>query len=573
MIKFKKVKYKNFLSTGNIFSEIQLDTHKNTLIIGENGAGKSTVLEAISFALYGKPMRNINKPQLVNSITKKDLMVELEFGIGLKNYLIRRGMKPNIFEIYTDDKLLNQDSAARDYQQILETQILKLNHKSFAQIMVLSVTNYTPFMELPAAGRREVIEDLLDIQIFSVMNILLRDKISTNKLDIQDADYQIKLVTNKIELVKKHHADLKRASIDTINLRKNSIKSYKEENAQLHRDIELQTKEIKSISKQITARKEKVAKLNEAMSRVQFVDEKVGKIRKEIDFYKTNASCPTCKQEITEDHKAHVVGQKTNLLTEAAKTTKKLQDVVSKLQSGIADLEELSLKYDALNKSITEKNTKIISNNGFIQLLFEEIQNLESKIHKAKTDNSEMDKLNEELNIVNSRYQKCIRQRELYTMASQLLKDGGIKTKIIRQYVPIMNKLINKYLTQMDFYVQFELDETFKETIKSRFRDEFTYASFSQGEKLRIDLALLFCWRAIAKLRNSSSSNLLFMDEILDSSLDPSGVEEFLKIIESLTKEANTNTFIISHRGDSVIDKFENIIQFKKEKNFSKIVE
>jgi len=571
MIKFKKISYRNFLSAGNIFTTVNLDQFKNTLIIGENGAGKSSVLEAISFALYGKSMRNVNKPQLINSITGKGLLTEIEFSIGGKSYLVRRGMKPNIFEIYIDDKLLNQDSAARDYQEILETQILKLNHKSFSQIVVLSISNYVPFMKLTAAGRREVIEDLLDIQIFSVMNSLLKEKVVQNKIGLQENEYETRLVQNKIQMHRKHMAELAKNNKEIIHERKEKIKWYQEQSRLHAASIKSEEKALKVLNKKSTIAGEISKKLAKATSDGRLVTDKRKTIQASITFYETNTICPTCKQELDLEHKEHEITKKARILLAATQASEKLEKTIEKLQASLVEYEGVGDEISKACKSITESDVHILTNNRVIESLKQEIVELEKKINKTKDDSKSFKLLSEELNNSIQKKEMLIRQREIYSMASQLLKDGGIKTRIIKQYIPIMNKLINKYLAQMEFFVQFELDETFKETIKSRFRDEFTYDSFSQGEKLRIDLSLLFCWRAIAKLRNSSSSNLLFMDEILDSSLDAGGVEEFIKIINSLTSD--TNTFIISHRGDSMIDKFENIIKFEKVKNFSKIIE
>jgi DNA repair exonuclease SbcCD ATPase subunit len=579
MIRFKSISYKNFLATGNIPNKIQLDKNKTTLISGENGAGKSATLEAISFALYGKAIRNINKPQLINSITGKHLLVELEFSIGSKEYLIRRGMKPTIFEIHVDGKLLNQDSASRDYQEILEKQILKLNHKSFSQIVILSIANYTPFMNLTAAARREVIEDLLDIQIFSVMNSLLKDKINENKNDIQENEFAIRLIDNKIELQRKHLAEINKNTSDTIKKRKLEIKGHQRDNA-------IEQKAIKGYENQKTklesaldkAKKENV-KIIDLNARLKIVSSKISQIKKDISFLETTTTCPTCKQEIDASHKQQELDAK-NRLFESARTaeiqlSKKIEGIDSnykgKTEGVVSAISSFQQEISKLVNQITEKKTLVATKLHFISMFEKEIETLEKKITQDTEGNTILASYQIEKTALIENQKKIIRQRELYNYAAQLLKDGGIKTRIIKQYVPIMNKLINKYLAQMEFFVQFELDETFKETIKSRFRDEFTYQSFSQGEKLRIDLALLFCWRAIAKMRNSSSSNLLFMDEVLDSSLDVNGVDEFIKIIESLTTD--TNTFIISHRTDAMLDKFEHHIQFKKVKNFSKMVE
>lgn len=566
MIHFKKVSYQNFLSTGNKATVIQLDKNKNTLIVGKNGAGKSTVLEAISVGLYGKTMRNINKPQQVNTMTGKGMMIEIEFAIGVKNYLVRRGIKPTVFEIFMDGKLIDQDSASRDYQEILENQILKLNHKSFSQVVVLSIANYVPFMRLPAAGRREVIEDLLNIQIFSLMNVLLKQKIADNKSDLTKNDYDIRLIENKIEMHKKHIEEINQNTEEMIAQRRLNIQAHQSDNNICQQNIETLQSDL-AIHRAAAAEKDGIGEqLTATFTLHKAVLDKCKKIEKEIAFYLANTTCPTCKQQIEETYKLTEVEKKNTTLAEACNAVTKLDDKISRLRASMAEYQRTQKIISELNSEITAHNNKIITNRQIIEAIEQEIVALASH---TVTDDSTSHALNDELMAATRRKETLIREREIFLMGAQLLKDGGIKTRIIKQYIPIMNKLINKYLAQMDFFVQFELDETFKETIKSRFRDEFTYDSFSQGEKLRIDLALLFCWRSIAKLRNSASTNLLFMDEILDSSLDSYGVDEFLKIIGDLTND--TNCFIISHRGDQMIDKFENVIRFRKVKNFSQI--
>jgi DNA repair exonuclease SbcCD ATPase subunit len=567
MIVFKQVSYQNFLSTGNAFITVPLSKHKNTLIIGENGSGKSTVLEAISYALYGKPLRNINKPQLVNSVIGKNMLVILDFSIGSREYQIKRGQKPNIFEIYQDGVLLNQEAASKDYQEMLETQILRRSHKSFSQIEVLSIANYTPFMKLSAAGRREIIEDLLDIQIFSVMNSLLKERIDANKTAIQTCDYEIKLIENKIELHKRHMAEVAKNNTETVNKKRQQIKGYLDENRKYNDENKTLSESIKADQERLQAS----AKTETSLKECQDLERKVNSLKKrynaDISFYETNSHCPTCKQEIDDDFKAGEVSKKRTLLVEAEAAMEKLAKRVSRLSVDQERFLEVSTRINNMNRRVSDNNVKVATNNKFVATIESEIRSLEEKIVKAKTDDAALKTFTDELTHEKTTKENLIRDREVLSLAAGLLKDGGIKTKIIKQYIPIMNKLINRYLALMDFFVEFNIDETFKETIKSRFRDEFTYDSFSQGEKLRIDLALLFTWRAIAKIRNSSSSNLLFMDEILDSSLDAGGVDVFLKIIENLTND--TNVFIISHRGDQMVDKFENIIAFQKHKNFT----
>lgn len=569
MINFHAVRFRNFLSTGNVFTEIFLDKNNRTLICGENGSGKSTILEAISFALYGKPMRNINKPQLVNSITGKRLLVELEFSISNNQYLIRRGMKPNVFEIYKNDKLLDQDAAVRDYQEMLETQIIKMNFKSFSQIFMLSIANYTPFMKLTAASRREVIEDLLDIQIFSVMNTLLKEKIAINKESILACDYEIKLIENKIEMNRKHVKELHQNNKDIIRDKKARIKKYKEANKEHASNIKAIQEDIKDLEKRMRDKERTSDELDSKFKIFDDVKRKVKRIQSDIDFYTSSTSCPTCKQEIDEDHKTVELKKKKDLLKEATKASEAMEKGIQDLQEKMDVFMSLQSEMNKFNHEISDINFKLLTNLQLVESLQEEVISLEEKIVKTKQDNSTEKKLMQDYASENAKKDELIEEREILGMASQLLKDGGIKTRIIRQYIPVINKLINKYLGAMDFFVHFELDETFKETIRSRFRDDFSYDSFSQGEKLRIDLALLFTWRAIAKMRNSASSNLLFMDEILDSSLDADGIEEFLKIISNLTTD--TNVFIISHRSQIMADKFDHIIRFEKNRNFSRI--
>ena len=569
MIIFKNLKWQNFLSTGNSFVEIDFLRSKTTLIVGENGAGKSTILDALSFALYGRPFRKINKPQLVNSINGKNLIVELNFSIGSHVYKIIRGMKPNIFEIYQNDKLLNQNSESKDYQEIFEKQFLKLNHKSFSQIVVLGTASFTPFMQLPAAHRREVIEDRLDIQIFSTMNILLKSKIQQNKEECAKSDLVVRLAEQKVHLFRQNTEKLKQNNDELISDYESKIKIAKND---FDICISLKNKEEdknNKLNQKINDHDKVIAKLKTLDDLEYQIHDKYKKIKKEIGFYHDNDNCPTCKQKLHADFKETRINSHNESQIELDAGLIRLKEEKNKCHERIKEIEDIRIEINKNSKIIDELfyQTRTIEN--LIQSHNNSIRVIESQTSKIDIDGNQLEELSNELNDNIAKKNHLYEQKVVNDIASNLLKDSGIKTKIIKQYIPIMNKLINKYLASMDFFVNFELDENFEEKIKSRFRDEFSYQSFSEGEKLRIDLALLFTWRAISKLRSSACTNLLIMDEIFDSSLDTSGTEEFLKIIQSLDKD--TNVFIISHKGDSLYDKFHSVIKFEKTKNFSRI--
>ena len=567
MIFFKTLRWKNLLSTGNIFTEIDLAKSNNTLIVGENGAGKSTILDALSFALFGKPFRKINKPQLLNTITKKDLVVELEFSISTNEYKIIRGIKPNIFEVYQNNILLNQSAEIKDYQEILEKQILKLNFKSFGQVVVLGSATFQPFMQLPGGQRREIIEDLLDLQIFTTMNSLLKDKIQDNSSELSDILSDQKVVIEKIKLIKEHLFE-KQTNNEKIVAEKVNV--IEETNDKLV-TIDNQYSEIE---KQITALKQsiedepKISKRINQLSQLRHkIEAKRDVLNKDINFLLSHNGCPTCNQVIDSKFKSKTIVEKS---AEVGNIDVALDDLIKQYDETNARLNEM-IEVHADVQTLQMQLIKLRSNSESLvkyrDQLMKEINQINVS-HEADEEDK-MTELEVELNSVASRYNDAMDQKQIFAAAAMLLKDGGIKARIIKQYVPIINKLINKYLSAMDFFVQFELDEEFNETIKSRFRDEFSYASFSEGEKMRINLAILFTWRAVAKLRNSVSTNLLIMDEVFDSSLDSNGTEEFIKILNNLT--ADTNTFIISHKTDQLYDKFTNVIKFEKHKNFSKV--
>ena len=566
MIVFNYVKFKNILSTGNTWTHIDLNANKSTLIVGENGAGKSTMLDAICFAIYGKPFRKINKPQLINSINQKALEVEVSFDIAPHKYIIKRGMKPNIFEIWKNNELLNQDAAARDYQAYLEQNILKMNFKSFGQIVVLGSSTFVPFMQLPAQHRREIIEDLLDIQIFSTMNILLKDKVVTNKADITDIKYQLELINSNIESTKEHNESIRKIKQIAVSSIKDKVKEQIAFVEQESVYIDEVNAYIDSLIAQITDKPSVKKNLQELQNLDQKLATKLNQLTKEIGFYETHDNCPTCKQGIEHDFKHTTVHNHQS-------KTKQITDGRTELTSKISECEVRLSAISDIEDEISKSNLKASEHRANVRLAMSVLGSLKNELQNAEKevemiDISKITQLEEDLRTYHTKQEQLHQDRETLTIVGSMLKDGGIKTRIIRQYVPVMNKLINKYLSAMDFFVQFELDDNFEETIKSRFRDVFSYGSFSEGEKLRIDLALLFTWRAVSKLRNSVTTNLLIMDEIMDSSLDNTGTEEFLKIINELT--ADSNVFIISHKGDQLYDKFENIIKFEKYKNFSR---
>ena len=568
MIVFKTVKWQNFLSTGNAVTEIDLHKSRSTLIVGSNGAGKSTILDAISFALFNKPFRKINKPQLINTINGRELLVEIEFSVGANEYLVRRGMKPAIFEIFKDGVLLNQAAAARDYQATLERNIIKLNHRSFCQIIVLGSATYVPFMQLPTYQRREVIEDLLDIQVFSVMNSLLKDRVSSNKDAQQQAKYNVDMNEERIELQKKYLASMQRDIDAAIDQKREGLSVLQQKMLAYETAIGEATIAVEALSEQM----EGMRSINDKIIRIQSIrerlHEKSAKLKNELGFYHDNDTCPTCKQGIEHDFKSSVLTEKEQEKNAIEEKIPELDGMYTQLLEQLAEMKALQDQINAKNRQLIELRSEQRANEQRIKEVTAEIEKLSSS-KNVNTDRTELDSLIAIRGKLEHERERLAKLGMVHTAASALLKDDGIKAKIIKQYVPIMNKMINKYLAAMDFFVQFELNENFEEKIRSRFRDEFSYQSFSEGEKLRINLAILFSWRAIAKMRNSASTNLLIMDEVLDGSLDAAGTDEFLKIIDELTKD--TNLFIISHKGDVLADKFHSAIRFEKHGNFSRM--
>lgn len=566
-IHFKTVRWKNFLSTGDSFTEIALDTHASTLIVGPNGSGKSTMLDALSFALFGKPHRDINKPQLINSINDKNCVVEVEFSVGPAEYRVVRGLKPGIFEIYQNGSLVNQEAHSRDYQKVLEQNILKLNHKSFHQIVVLGSSSFVPFMQLSAQNRREVIEDLLDINIFTKMNVVLKEKVARLRENVSAVASQIELMGEKTKLQQKYIQDLE--ALDREQVEKNREKVQQLQN-QIDALLEQNDSYQAIIGNKYESAKQALGKAHDNRHTLQSyavqIEKNISTVVKEAKFYEENSVCPTCTQSIGEEvkkEKIHVCRSKAKDLSEG-KT--KASEELGRIDARIREIE-------AIIQECTEAQNKIRSNNLTVSSLEKQIRSLEKDAAEKKSADvdsarDELDRLTKEsITLAN---QKALMYEEgTYNQAlSEMLKDTGIKTKVIRQYLPVMNRLINGYLNILDFFVSFNLDESFEESIKSRHRDDFSYASFSEGEKQRIDLALLFTWRQIARMKNSISTNLLVLDETFDSSMDGDGVENLIKILSTL--EEDTNVFIISHKTDALDGKFKNKMEFYKDKNFSK---
>jgi DNA repair exonuclease SbcCD ATPase subunit len=566
-IHFNKVRYKNILSVGNQFIEVDLARSKTTLISGANGTSKSTFIEAIVFALYGKPFRKINKPQLINSINQKELLVELEFSIGSDKFLIKRGMKPNVFEIWKNNDLVNKDAATRDYQEYLEQNIIKMSFKSFSQIVILGSATYVPFMELPAGQRREIIEDLLDIQVFSTMNILLKEKIADNKTQITENNYSIDLLKTKIESAKEHNEEIQRIKETEVE----KIKSKIEENLNAieieKQVIEKLEGEITELSALITDKAKQKKTLEQAKNLLYELTSKYKSHMDEISFYSSHDNCPTCKQGIEHDFKEHIVSEKTGKNTELMNGIDQLKDRIETVETRLNEISDIEDKIQKLHNTANEHRLQV-------KIMINQLKSFKKELESAEREVEEIDQT-KILEFMNDLKKKQDEQTELYEnretlgIVGTMLKDGGIKTSIIKTYIPIMNKLINQYLSEFELFVDFNLDENFNETIKSRFRDTFSFASFSEGEKMRISLSIMFTWRAIAKLRNSVSTNLLIMDETLDGPSDADGVESLIDILHKMN--ANDNIFIISHRGQQFSEKFDDHIRFEKIKNFTQI--
>ena len=572
MIIFEKIRWKNLLSYGNVWTEVNLKRSPNTLIVGENGSGKSTILDALCYVLFSRPFRRVTKKQLVNSVNTKGTSIEVEFTVGKNSYKVHRSIKTwgsQPFEIYVNGQMINQTGDSKDYQEHLETNILKLNFKSFTQIVILGSSSFIPFMQLSGPQRREIIEDLLDIKIFSSMNVILKDKVNDNKTRVTELKYHIDLIRDKIEVQRKFIDEIKQSNNEKIDKNKEEIEKTQATILRSRQKTETLEAQVKELQEKIKDKNKLQNKLGSITAMEESMEAKIKQLKKDIQFYETHDECPTCNQTIGKELKE--------------KNTKKKEEKLVEVQQGLV---ELGKKYEEINEKVahalnisdlvsskqtehSKESANITALNSYITKLNEENISLGSDRKDVSKENKKLATLTRQLTDGKKKQEELVHEKTLYEVAGILLKDQGIKTKIIKQYVPIINKLVNKYLAAMDFFVNFELDENFSENIKSRHRDEFTYDSFSEGEKMRIDLALLFTWRAIARMKNSTNTNLLILDEVFDASLDNNGCDEFLKLIHQLGGEQNV--FVISHKGDLLQDKFFSTIRFEKHKNFSRI--
>ena len=569
MITFQKIRYKNFLSSGNQFTEIDFQQHHTNLIIGTNGAGKSTMLDALTFVLFNKPFRKINKPQLANATNERDCLVEIEFSVNSRDYLVRRGIKPNIFDIEVNGNPLHKEADDRANQRILEESILKVNYKSFTQIVILGSSTFVPFMQLTTTNRREVIEDLLDIRIFSAMNNLIKDSIRTRKEQIKSLDIKKDNLKDKMhmqqefisELESRGNANIK-SNNDKIDKLDGEVEVYMRDNAVIEEDIHKFTKE----QEEVIGAREKLSKLNNLKGKIS---QKVATITKEHKFFTENTVCPTCTQDIKEEFRVNRISDVQNKAKELKKGYEDLEETIKFEQERERQFNSLSKEITKLTHGISQNNTRISLNQRQIRDLEHEIQTITSNLQNRNTENEKLeqfkDNLQKTIEYLSDKKQEIVH----YDFAYSLLRDDGVKTKIIKKYLPFINQQVNRYLQMMDFYINFKLDEEFGETIESPIHENFSYSSFSEGEKMRVDLALLFTWREVARLKNSVNTNLLIMDEVFDSSLDGFGTEEFLKIIRYVIKDANI--FVISHKSD-LHDKFQSVIRFEKVKGFSRMM-
>ena len=570
MIVFEKVRWKNFLSTGNVFSEIDLQRSRTNLIVGHNGSGKSTILDALTFSLFGKPFRKISKSMLVNSVNEKDTMVEIEFSIGKNSYQVIRGIKPNKLMVYCNGQPWDEDAKAVDQQKNLEQNVLKMNFKSFTQIVVLGSSTFVPFMRLPGQQRREIIEDILDIQVFSVMNNRLKDKIRENNEEIKDLDYQLHLLEEKIELQKQYMLELKKKTDAEIDKKKEKIKEYQQEEESSLGNIRDLTDQVTNLSTEMEEYSKSSSKLKKLNTFLIKLNQKLQTCKKEHEFFEDNHVCPTCTQDLSDEFRADKIEEGKTKLDEMNVGYEELQTAIKDEEERNEKFLELTQEVNTKNTTITNINYQLMSIRSNIDEISKEIKELEGSTPDKKAEFVKLEGLIEDKKTTKKNCAVSKKDRDVLQVATTLLKDSGIKTRIIKTYLPTMNKLINQFLQSMDFYVNFTLNENFEETIKSRYRDVFSYESFSEGEKARIDISLLLTWRSIAKLKNSVDTNLLILDEIFDGSLDQSGTSDLGWILRNF--DDNTNVFVISHK-TLLDDKFDRTITVNKDKNYSTLEE
>ena len=571
MIVFKKLRYKNFLSTGQQFIEIGLDSSATTLVMGDNGAGKSTMLDALCFGLFQRAFRNIKKDQLINTINEKETVVEVEFQVGQNEYKIIRGIKPNTFEIWCDGDMLNQDAAQRDYQKHLEQTILKLNFRSFTQVVILGSSSFVPFMQLRARHRRQVVEEILDIEIFSRMNLLFREKQKAQDELIKNDDFEYSILDTKISDKKKHIEEISSLNLETIDQKEKEVKKS-------YVDIENYEEDVRQVKLEITTLQKEIldqTKVNTKHKKLHTMEAKIEntckKHKKDLKFFETHNDCPMCQQDIDKEYKKLMIQKKKGKVDEIDVGMKQLDKEIKTVEKRLEKINDTMVLIREKELLINRYETSINEITKYVDKIIAEIEELKNEKLSTATQTGELNQLQEQLTDTELKKQKDKNEKIYIDTARHLMQDTGIKTKIIKQYLPIMNQYINKYLADMDFFVNFTLDEEFNETIKSRYRDEFNYHSFSEGEKLRIDLSILFTWREIAKIKNSTNTNLLILDEIFDSSLDSSGTDEFMRILQ--TTMIKENIFVISHKSDTLIDKFPRVLKFEKYKNFTRMIE
>ena len=570
MIIFEKIRWKNFLSTGNVFSEIDLTSARTNLIVGSNGAGKSTILDALTFSLFGKPFRKISKSMLINSINEKDCIAEIEFRIGKMEYKVVRGMKPTKLEIYCNGQAWNQQSSVNEQQKIFENTVLKMNFKSFTQIVVLGSSTFVPFMKLPSPQRRDIIEDILDIQVFSTMNVLLKDKMKENNVELRDIDYQLDLLKDKIEIQKQNMLSLQQRTQEEIDRKLDKVKEYKKTEEQGVEEVSILTQQIGKLNEEMQEYSKSNAKLQKLNTYLIKLTHKLNTCKKEHKFFEDNHVCPTCTQELSEEFRNEKLEAGQTKVDEMNVGYDDLQKAISEEQERFSKFTELSTEVNNINTTISQTNFQLTTIRKQIDDLNDEVKELEGNNIDKKAELNKLQLLVNSKKEFSKQHADLKEDRDVLTTAGQLLKDNGIKTRIIKTYLPTMNKLINDFLQRMEFYVNFTLDENFEEIIKSRYRDVFSYDSFSEGEKARIDIALLLTWRSIAKLKNSVDTNLLILDEIFDGSLDQSGTSDLGWILRNF--DENTKVYVISHK-QNLDDKFDRTITVEKSKNYSTLEE